>query len=368
MRRVSIALVISVVARVALAESVPELFQKVKEQVKAGSWNDALVTMEVVSTEAARPANQQFQSQLEGPLAFYRGVCEANVDQADKAGADFETFLRLQPNASIDDKVYSKKAVAAFARAQKNIASSGPSIARAYQDFKPPAVTEQPVTAAWIEGPVVWLMNDSEKAAWAALAIDAERAAFVEKFWLARDAEDDHSFRPTFEKRVAFADASFMQDDKNKKRGSMTDRGMVFVLLGPPTYGGRRPIKSGEDKAQDAGMSSVGDHDSFVAQKNAQRAAYANSQKASGATGSGKVSTTQMASLDDTFSGPGTQAAETDKNFQEVWHYRKDLLPKGVGYLQVDAAFVTKRGYGMFVLQRDSDILTTLSAAKKKPE
>ena len=105
-----------------------------------------------------------------------------------------------------------------------------------------------------------------------------------------------------------------------------------------------------------------------VAQKNAQRTAYGNSQKASGATGSGKVTTSQMASIDDAFTGPGTQAVETDKNFQEVWHYRKELLPKGVGYLQVDAAFITKKGYGMFVLQRDSDILTTISAAKKKPE
>ena len=39
-----------------------------------------------------------------------------------------------------------------------------------------------------------------------------------------------------------------------------------------------------------------------------------------------------------------------------------------MGYLQVDAVFITKKGYGMCVLQRDSDILTTLGAAKQKPE
>ena len=39
-----------------------------------------------------------------------------------------------------------------------------------------------------------------------------------------------------------------------------------------------------------------------------------------------------------------------------------------MSYLQVDAVFVTKKGYGSNVLQRESDILTTLSAAKKKPE
>ena len=354
MRRPALALAMFVAALAAFAETVPELFQKMKDQVKAGSWTDALVTMEVLDTEAARPANQHFQSQLEGPIAFYRGVCEANVGEADKAAADFETFLRLQPNASIDDKIYSKKAVTAFAKAQKDIASAGPSLLRAYQDFKAPAPVKEPVTAAWIEGPVVWLMSDGEKSAWSQLTTDEERSAFVDKFWLARDSEDDHSFRPTFDKRVAFADANFTQDDKSKKRGSMTDRGMVFVLMGPPTYGGRRRLKQGEDSSQNAGMSSVGGFDSRVAQQQAKAA--------------GPVSSAQLNTINDQFTGPGTQAPESNYDFQEVWHYRKELLPKNVGYLQVDATFITKKGYGMFVLQRDSDILTTLGAAKAKPE
>ncbi len=347
------------------AQSIPELFQKLKEEVKAGSWNDGLVTLEVIDTEAAKPANEKYRSQLEAPVAFYRGVCEANLGQAQKASADFEAFLRLQPNASIDEKIYSKKAVAAFATAQKSTASAGPSIARLYAEFQPPADVREGASPTWGDGPVQWLMTDSEKAAWAAAATDAERAAFVDKFWLARDAEDDHSFRPTFEKRVAFADANLKQGDK---RGSLTDRGMVFVLLGPPTYGGRRRIKNGEDKSQDAGMSSVGALDSYAAQKGAQRDAYNNSQKAVNPTGSGKVTTSAMATLNDSFTGPGTEAADADKNYQEVWHYRRELLPKGVSYLQVDAVFITKKGYGTNVLQRDSDILTTLSAAKKKPE
>ena len=82
MKRLAVSLAVLLAAGAALvfAETVPELFQKLKEQVKAGSWNDALVTMEVLDTEAAKPANQQFQSQLEAQMAFYRGVCEANVD------------------------------------------------------------------------------------------------------------------------------------------------------------------------------------------------------------------------------------------------------------------------------------------------
>ena len=83
--------------------------------------------------------------------------------------------------------------------------------------------------------------------------------------------------------------------------------------------------------------------------------------------GSGKVKMAEMASTNDHYVGPGTEATSTSKDYQEVWHYRKELLPKGIPYLQVDAVFVTKKGYGNNVLQRESDILTTLSAAKQKP-
>ena len=65
---------------------------------------------------------------------------------------------------------------------------------------------------------------------------------------------------------------------------------------------------------------------------------------------------------------PARRRPSRHMNFQEVWHYRKELLPKGVSYLEVDAVFVTKKGYGTDVLQRESDILTTLDAAKQKPQ
>ena len=57
-------------------------------------------------------------------------------------------------------------------------------------------------------------------------------------------------------------------------------------------------------------------------------------------------------------------------NWREVWHYRKELLPKGVGYHQVDVEFITRKGYGVNIMQRDHATLATLDAAKasaKKP-
>ncbi len=82
---------------------------------------------------------------------------------------------------------------------------------------------------------------------------------------------------------------------------------------------------------------------------------------------SGRITSGQAAAIADRMTGPGTQAAESNNNYQEVWHYRKELLPKNVGYLQVDVVFVTKHGYGTNVLQRDTATLQTLDAAKRKP-
>jgi GWxTD domain-containing protein len=364
MKRTALFLAVFLAAGALPSQTVPELFQKAKAQVRGGGWQDALKTLAAVDAEAAKPGNEGMAQQLEGPVAFYRAVCEANLDQPDKATADFATFLRAQPNATIDPGTYSKKAVAAFDDARKIVApppsagSGAPSLFNAYQEFKPPANISEPANEKWADGPVQWIMTADEKISWSQLSTGGERVEFVEKFWEARNPKPgtgDNTFRTGFERRAAFADAHFVQDEK--KRGSLTDRGMVFVLLGPPTYGGRRPIKAGEDTAEAAGMSSVGSADSAIAQQSAMAAAP-----------SGKLSSGQAATISDRFSGPGTQAAQSDSNYREVWHYRKELLPRGVSYLQVDVTFVNKKGYGVNVLQREPQTLATLAAAKKKPE
>jgi hypothetical protein len=53
-------------------------------------------------------------------------------------------------------------------------------------------------------------------------------------------------------------------------------------------------------------------------------------------------------------------------NWREVWHYRREHLPREVPYLQVDFDFVTKQGYGENVLQRETQVLDTLERAKAK--
>ena len=64
------------------------------------------------------------------------------------------------------------------------------------------------------------------------------------------------------------------------------------------------------------------------------------------------------------FGSPGSHAADSSTNRVETWHYRREVLPKAVPFQQVDFQFVTKQGYGDDVLQRDSNVVNTLTAAK----
>ncbi len=104
------------------AQSLPELFQKAKAEVRAESWSDALSTLERLESDAARPGNESARSQLAAPIAFYRGVCTANLGREEEARSAFAAFLALEPNASLDASAYSKKAVAAFQAARKSSA------------------------------------------------------------------------------------------------------------------------------------------------------------------------------------------------------------------------------------------------------
>ena len=311
------------------AETLSELFQKAKAQVKSQSWQEALATLDQLDAESARPGNETARHQLVAPIAFYRGVCEANLDHAAKAEADFAAYRQAQPESSIDKTAYSKKAVAAFEAAGKIAARS---LLQRFEEFKaPPNMGEKP-DERWADGPVKWLLTPEELAAWTALTDDADRARFVEQFWERRDPDPsspDNPVRTDFDRRVAFSDAYFRVDEQ--QRGSLTDPGMVFVLLGPPNRTGRKPIMTDEENNISDGNSVPGQW--FMANRNSVHF-------------------------------DGTTVTDASSGFREIWYYRRETLPKAVSANELDVTFVTKVGRGQFVLQRQPAILNALVAAR----
>ncbi len=86
----------------------------------------------------------------------------------------------------------------------------------------------------WLEdvGPIITRV---ERDVFLKLATPQERETFIRFFWRSRDPSPDtaeNEFRKEYYERIRFADTYF--GIGSHKRGSQTDRGYFYVLLGPP--------------------------------------------------------------------------------------------------------------------------------------
>ncbi|HET7434892.1 MAG TPA: GWxTD domain-containing protein [Thermoanaerobaculia bacterium] len=82
--------------------------------------------------------------------------------------------------------------------------------------------------------PAQFLMTKEEQARWKTITTDAEAKAFIDLFWARRDptpGTPKNEFREGYEQRVKVADQNFAH---GKTKGSLTDRGHVFIVLGGP--------------------------------------------------------------------------------------------------------------------------------------
>jgi GWxTD domain-containing protein len=183
---------------------------------------------------------------------------------------------------------------------------------------------------------VRYLLTKSEKAAWNRITDPVERVEFISRFWQERDPDPlttENEFRDEFETRVRFADAHF---SIGEKKGSETDRGLVFALLGPPTYAGQTPLTREDDPIQVARAAPV-------QEMSTDRR--------------GRIIVTYVPRLPLT-----TQAIQGTR---EIWHYRRDRLPPSAKFQEVNFEFITKEAYGDAVLQREYRVLTTLEDAAR---
>ncbi len=330
----------------------PELFQKAKTQFRLRSYPDALATLDLLERESRKPENESYRTALGPGLAFYRGACLAALGRDSEARSQFEIYLAHQPSAALDPSIYPRPVVRvleetrlALAGARTVPAESG-SITAAYKAFsRPQGGREERLGEDWADGPVRFLLSPDDRRDSLRLSDPVSRSEFVVNFWRSHDPRPetaDNELREEFDKRVAFADSLFTQEEV---RGALTDRGMVFILLGPPTWVGRKPITTGEDTSDPAGMSRWSRNDVVAAQSGKD-------PRASGV-------------IVDNMTGPTSKLPSAGVNWREIWHFRREILPRGVPYQQVDLEFITRRGYGENVLQRDDRSLAAMDAARR---
>jgi GWxTD domain-containing protein len=333
----------------ALAQSsLSELFQRGKTESKLGSYEASLATFQKLDELSRQPGNESDRVKLEPLIAFYRGVNLAALGEEDAARTEFEIYLASYPRAHLNPAAFPRSVIEVFDKAREkarlqNPAAGGPPkageespIALAYAKFRPDPKAPPVFDQKWAEGAIRFLMMRQETEAWQRVGSSQERAEFVTKFWQRRDPNPltpENEFRDEVERRIQFADARFAQEET---RGSATDRGLVFVLLGPPSYIAQRPFKSEDDSIQAA--------------RNAPTQEVSYDQQ-----GRRVVKIIPRTAL----------TAETLQGTREIWYYRRDRLPKAVRFPEVNFEFITKKGLGTAVLQREHDILVTLDLAAK---
>jgi len=92
-----------------------------------------------------------------------------------------------------------------------------------------------PFFRIWLEMDVAFIIAPKEREVFLRLETDRERTAFIEAFWKQRDPTPGtpvNEFKDEHYQRVAYANQYFGRD--TTRPGAMTDRGRIYILLGPP--------------------------------------------------------------------------------------------------------------------------------------
>jgi GWxTD domain-containing protein len=87
---------------------------------------------------------------------------------------------------------------------------------------------------AWLDEEVVYIITATEREVFRTLATDRERDLFIEAFWRHRDPSpgtEKNEFREEHARRIAYANKRFLGAGKP---GWKTDRGKIYIILGPP--------------------------------------------------------------------------------------------------------------------------------------
>jgi GWxTD domain-containing protein len=333
----------AVASPAAQSPTIGELFRRGKSEFKMGSYRTSLTTFDALEEQLALPDGASAREKLAPLVAFYRGANLAALGEKEAALTHFEIYLAAFPSAHLDPAIFPRRVIETFETARGRSrpspeksgaihrASGESAIAADYSSFRLEPTAPRGGGERWAEGALRFLMTPEEHDRWNRLHDESERAEFIATFWKRRDPTPqtlDNEFRDEIERRVRFSDARFTQGEK---KGSETDRGMVFVLMGPPSYIGQKPLKSEDDPLQAARAAPIRE-----------------------------VSINPDGTTTTRFVSRPALTAETIQGAREVWHYRRDRLPAEVKFTELDFEFISRKGFGTAVLQRDPDVLAAL--------
>jgi GWxTD domain-containing protein len=249
MRQLAVSILLLTVLAVPAFGSVAEVqsgLAEARKLIDARQYRQAVDLLDTAGKGAAQLDEADRNAAL-GVVQFYSALAQFGLGNNDKTREHLEEFLELSPGARINDPSrYPKRFVATFedvvARVNRNVVTFD----RFYPGFaeESPVSVETPVDdSTWGHSPALELLGSrEERREWENILPIPDRRKFIADFWQRRDPTPEtprNERRESFERRVAFADATFGSEGT---RGAYTDRGRVFILLGAPSMVQRRPL------------------------------------------------------------------------------------------------------------------------------
>ena len=326
------------------------LFQ-VKAAYRTKRYDDAERLLHQLLELASAPEREAVRSRVLPAYHFYAAAVAYEKHDEERARTELSRFFDFQPEATLDPDVY-PKGFRLFFEARRNekakqatasepprgpgSISGGllPSFSKS--DFDESAIPQNTGAPEWIDSPVRFLLSDADRKRWITLPDDEARRDFVAQFWKRLDPDPVtpvNEFEVEFYRRVQYADA-FLSTEAS--RGSQSDRGHVLLVLGPPTYAGRAPLRRDQD---------------IMAVLRSTRPVLVRQP-----TGGGAIQYVES----------NNPPLPTDVEGElETWYYRQDRIPKGIPFTELQFQFVTLKGYGTAVLQKEARELSALQKAAR---
>ena len=238
-------------ASIAHASDPAASIAQAKSEINAGNHAAALRLLHEATAGAASMTDLKQRSAALSAIHFYSALASSGLGDREQATNELRSFFLYSGASKLDTSKYPREFVTLFNEAQRKVQhgrANPASFDDAYPGFPPAEASSVWPPNTWgASSEFLILASPEEREQWGRLSDDEARRKFIDAFWAARDPEPDtklNEARIELLRRIAFADVAF--DEAADDRGSLTDRGRVFVLLGPPTRVSVRPLSRDE--------------------------------------------------------------------------------------------------------------------------
>ncbi len=252
MRALTIAvLTLTVLAASAHAADPATSIARAKAEITAANHAAALRLLREATAGAAAMTDLKQRSAALSAIHFYSALASSHLGDREQTSSELRSFFLYSAGSKLDETRYPSAFVTMFNDMQRQVQrgrENPASFDDAYPGY-PPAVSSSswPLNNWGASSEFRLLASAEEHEQWGRLQDDDARRTFIDAFWAARDPEPQtklNEARIELLRRIAFADVAF--EEAADDRGSLTDRGRVFVLLGPPTRVSIRPLSRSE--------------------------------------------------------------------------------------------------------------------------